>query len=359
MYNRKYNFSPGPAVLPLSVLEKAREDIINFRNCGTGILEISHRGKDFGNMYEEIIQRFKSLLEIGDDYEIFFVGGGASTQFFTVPLNFLKKDQTADYIVTGTWSKKAVKEAKLFGNVNIASSSEDKKFSYIPKEHKYSDNPVYLHVTSNNTIYGTQFFKYPKLDNIPLVCDMSSDILCKKMNYNDFDLIYAGAQKNIGPAGATVIIIKKSFLEKASTEHPTMTLYKTHAEKKSCFNTPPVFPIYIINEVLNWMIEKGGVEEIEKVNWKKAGLIYDMIDKYPDFYIGHAEKDSRSLMNITFTTPNPDLDAKFIKEASEIDLVGLKGHRSVGGIRVSIYNAFPIEGVEKLAGFMEEFRKKN
>lgn len=359
MYNRKYNFSPGPAVLPLSVLEKAREDIINFRGCGIGILEISHRGKDFDKMYNEIISRFRTLMNIGDDYEIFFVGGGASTQFFTLPLNFLNKDQTADYIVTGTWAKKAVKEAKLFGNVHIASSSEDKNFSYIPKVHNFSDNPAYLHVTSNNTIYGTQWSEYPKVPNVPLVCDMSSDILCKRLNFNDFDMIYAGAQKNIGPAGITAIIMKKSFLEKAGSDHPTMTLYKTHAENKSVYNTPPVFGIFIINEVLNWMIESGGLELIEKANIKKAGMIYGVIDQYPDFYKGHAERDSRSLMNITFRLPSEELEAKFIKQATEIDLLGLKGHRSVGGIRVSIYNAFPMDGVEKLAELMKKFKKEN
>ncbi len=359
MYNRKYNFSPGPAVLPLPVLEKAREDIINFRQSGIGVLEMSHRGKEFNKMYEECIERFHTLMNIGDDYDILFLGGGASTQFYLIPLNFLSKDQTADYINTGTWAKKAIKEAKFFGNVNVASSSEDKNFSYLPKTHNFSSNPVYLHVTSNNTIYGTQWKEYPRIKGVPLICDMSSDILCKRINFTDFDLIYAGAQKNIGPAGVTVVFIKKSFLEKASSDHPTMTLYKTHSEKKSTFNTPPVFGIYIINEVLSWMLDNGGLSAIESNNNKKAGLVYDTIDLYPDFYRGHAEKDSRSVMNITFRLPSEDLEARFVKEASEIDLMGLKGHRSVGGIRVSVYNSFPLDGVEKLIGFMKDFRKKS
>lgn len=359
MYNRKYNFSPGPAVLPVSVLEKAQKDIVNFRGSGIGVLEMSHRGKEFTIMYEEIIARFKKIMKLGDDYDVIFVGGGASSQFFTVPLNFLQKDKTADYVVTGTWAQKAVKEAKLFGNVHIASSSEADSFSYIPTEHKFSNDPAYIHITSNNTIYGTQWAEYPDTCCTPLICDMSSDILYKDIDYNKFSLIYAGAQKNIGPAGITVVIIKKSFLEKAATGHPTMTLYKTHVEKKSVYNTPPVFGIYIINEVLEWVIQSGGIPEIEKTNNKKARMVYEILDNYPDFYKGHARKDSRSLMNITFRLPSEDLDKKFIKEATEIDLMGLKGHRSVGGVRVSIYNAFPVDGVEKLVEFMENFKKNN
>ncbi len=359
MYNRKYNFSPGPAVLPLPVLEKAREDIISFRGSGIGVLEMSHRSKDFDKMYEEVIERFKGFMNIGDNYDIIFMGGGASSQFYLIPMNFLPRERTADYIVTGTWAKKAVKEARLFGNVNIASSSEDRNFSYLPKNHTFSKDPAYIHITSNNTIYGTQWGEYPEIHGTPVVCDMSSDILCKKIDFNAFDLIYAGAQKNIGPAGVTVVIIKNSFLERASADNPTMALYRTHVEKKSVFNTPPVFGIYIINEVLNWMIENGGLSAIEEKNRNKAGMVYGMMDKYPDFYRGHAEKDSRSLMNITFRLPSEDLEAKFIKEATSLDLMGLKGHRSVGGIRVSIYNAFPEDGVEKLVQFMKDFRDNN
>ncbi len=359
---RKWNFNPGPATLPLKVLEKLKEDTIELNNLGMSILEISHRSKDFEAILNETKKLYHELLGFSNEYETIFLGGGASLQFAMIPMNFLKGG-TADYVVTGSWSKKALKEAKLFGNPKVAASTEGEQFTRLPmgEEINYSSDAKYIHFTSNNTIYGTQWHKFPKTpEGIPVFCDMSSDILSRKFDTSKFSLIYAGAQKNLGPAGVTLITMKKDLLNECAENLPTMLSYKTHFEENSLYNTPPVYAIYVVKLVLEWAKEIGGLEEIEKRNNKKAELIYGMMDKYPDYYKGTVkDKDSRSFMNVTFRMASEELEAKFIKEASSAGFHGLKGHRSVGGIRVSMYNALEPEGIEKLCEFMEDFKNKN
>lgn len=359
---RKWNFNPGPATLPLSVLKKLKENTIELNGLGMSILEISHRSKDFEGILNETKRLYHKLLGFSDDYDTIFLGGGASLQFAMIPMNFLNGG-VADYVITGSWSKKALKEAKLFGNPNISASTESENFTRLPKEEeiKYSQNPNYIHFTSNNTIYGTQWHQFPKTpEGVPVFCDMSSDILSRKFDPNKFSLIYAGAQKNLGPAGVTLITMKKELLNSVKEGLPTMLSYKTHFEANSLYNTPPVFAIYVVMLVLEWANEIGGLEKIEEINNQKAELLYGTIDKYADFYRGTVvDKNSRSFMNVTFRLPSEELEQKFIKEASSAGFHGLKGHRSVGGIRVSMYNAFPLEGIEKLCNFMEEFKRKN
>jgi len=358
MPERVFNFSPGPATLPYQVLEKAGKDVVNFQDSGIGLIEISHRSKEFMAVIEEAESLLRELMEIPDDYKVLFLQGGASSQFYMVPMN-LMAGKKATYLNTGTWSKKAIKEAKLFGDVDVAFSSEESGFNRVPKqdEYKVADDAEYLYFVSNNTIYGTQFSEIPETEKM-LVCDMSSDILARKVDVSKFGLIFAGAQKNLGPAGVTLVIIREDLLDRAPENTPTMLKYKTHAEKGSMFNTPPTFPIYIVAEVLKWLKAKGGVTEMEKINREKAGLLYDAIDG-TDYYRGHSEADSRSIMNVSFNLPTAELEAKFIAEAAQIGLNGLKGHRSIGGCRASIYNAFPREGIVKLVDFMKEFEAKN
>jgi phosphoserine aminotransferase len=299
-------------------------------------------------------------MGLDENYHVLFLGGGASTQFAMIPMNLLSKDKTAAYVETGSWAEKAIKEAKRFGNVKVVASSKDKNHSYIPRVNN-SDIPkdaAYLHITSNNTIFGTQWHEFPKTP-VPLVCDMSSDILSRNLDFTGFDLIYAGAQKNIGPAGVTVVIIKNDLLNKCSEDLPTMLGYKTHAKEKSLYNTPPVFPVYMVKLVLEWMKAEGGLAEIEKRNRAKQEAIYEAIAENSDYYKGHAERNSRSWMNITFRLPSVDLEEKFAKESKAAGFIGLKGHRSVGGLRASIYNAMSLEGCEKLAEFMQKFRRAN
>jgi len=298
-------------------------------------------------------------MEIPDNYKVLFLQGGASTQFAMVPMNLLPAAKTATYLNTGTWSKKAIKEAKLFGNVDLAYSSEDASFDHVPTEDAYTADPdsEYFYFVSNNTIYGTQFSSFPKA-SMPLVCDMSSDILSRKINVADFGIIFAGAQKNMGPAGCAIVIIRDDLVEKGQADIPTMFRYKTHADKGSMFNTPPCFTIYTVGLVLKWLKAQGGVEAMEKINHEKAAMIYDSIDS-SSFYKGHAQVESRSKMNITFNLPTPELEAKFIADAAKLGLDGLKGHRSIGGIRASIYNAFPMAGVKELVGFMAKFEQEN
>lgn len=356
---RVHNFSAGPAALPLEVLKKAQEELLDYDGTGTSIMEQSHRGKPYSKIDAEAKEKLSRLLGLGDDFEILFLQGGASTQFLMAPFNFLDEGQTADYINTGAWSKKAIKEAKLFGNVHVPFTSEEQNFTRIPKndELNFSDNPRYVHFTSNNTIFGTQFQVEPETNGVPLVCDASSDFLSHKMDVDKYGIIYAGAQKNLGPAGVTVVIIKKDFLAKAEKENlPTMMNYKTHVEK--IFNTPPTFAVYMVNLVLQWVEEKGGLPYFEKVNTEKADLLYNTIDA-DEFYRGTAEKASRSKMNVTFRLPSEELEQQFLAEAAENDLVALKGHRSVGGIRASIYNACSLETVEVLTDFMKKFRADN
>jgi phosphoserine aminotransferase len=359
MPDRIYNFSPGPATLPYSVLQEAAQDIVNFHDKGIGLIELSHRSKEFMAVAEETESLVRELLAVPDNYKILFLQGGASSQFFMIPMNLLGNGKKATYLNTGVWSKKAIKEARLFGDIDVAYSSEDVSFNRVPRDDEYTVDPdsEYLYLVSNNTIYGTQFQEFPATEKM-LVCDMSSDILSRPLDIEKFGIIFAGAQKNMGPAGVTVVIIRDDLLELAGDNVPTMLRYKTHADKDSMFNTPPTFAIYCVGRVMQWLKDQGGVAAIQKLNREKAALLYSAIDA-TDFYRGHAEKDSRSMMNISFNLPTPELEAQFIAEAAAIGLDGLKGHRSIGGCRASIYNAFPREGVEKLVEFMTDFAGKH
>ena len=359
MVERIYNFSPGPATLPYSVLQEAGIDVVNYHGKGTGLIELSHRSKEFMAIADETENLIRELMQVPDNYKILFLQGGASSQFFMVPMNLLGPGKKATYLNTGTWSKKAIKEAKLFADIEVAYSSENTVFNRVPTDEEYTvdASSEYLYFVSNNTIYGTQFSKMPSSKTL-LVADMSSDILSRPVDVSKFGIIFAGAQKNMGPAGVTVVIIREDLLDRAPASVPTMLKYKTHADKGSMFNTPPCFAIYCVGRVMNWLKKQGGVEAIEKINRRKAGLLYDAIDA-TDFYRGHAEKTSRSLMNISFNLPTPELEAKFIAEATAAGLDGLKGHRSIGGCRASVYNAFPEEGVKQLVSFMEAFATAN
>ena len=359
MPERIYNFSPGPGTLPYSVLQEAAVDIVNFKDKGIGLIELSHRSKEFMAVADEAEALIRELLGVPSNYKVLFLQGGASSQFFMVPMNLLKPGEKATYLNTGVWSKKAIKEARLFGDVEVAYTSEATTFNRVPSDDEYEVDAAskYLYFVSNNTIYGTQFPVMPAKDAL-LISDMSSDIFSRPFDVSKFGLIFAGAQKNIGPAGVTLVIIREDLLDEAGDNVPTMLKYKTHADKGSMFNTPPCFGIYCVGRVMNWLKEQGGVSAIEKINREKAALVYEAIDA-TDFYRGHAEKESRSLMNIAFNLPTAELEAKFIQEATAVGLDGLKGHRSVGGCRASIYNAFPKEGIEKLVEFMKDFAKKN
>ena len=354
---KKHNFYAGPAILPQEVLEKAKAELTSLNGIGLSVMEISHRSKDFDAIITSAEENFKKLLNIPDNYHVLFLQGGASQQFGMIPMNLLKGG-TADYVNTGAWAKKAIKEAKLFGNVNVVASSEDKDFSYIPKEFNFTDGCEYVHITSNETIGGIQFNDFPDTGDIPLIADMSSDIMSKKLDISKFGLIYAGAQKNIGPSGVTLVIIRDDLVKNSADGITTMLSYKTHTDKKSLYNTPPSFGIYIIKLVTDWLIELGGLDEIEKINAEKAGLLYDKFDS-GDFYNGTANKEDRSKMNVTFRLQSEELEKKFIEEATAAGFVGLKGHRSVGGCRASIYNALPLESVQELVKFMDEFEKNN
>lgn len=360
MTERIFNFSAGPATLPLAVLQEAQAELLNYQDTGMSILEMSHRTKPYEAINTEAEANLKELLGLGDDYRVLFLQGGASTQFAMVPMNFLAAGRTADYILTGSWSEKACKEAKLIGATHIAATTAEGNYRRIPGigEIKLSDNPVYVHMTSNNTIFGTQWHDFPSFGNVPLIADMSSDILCKQFDATKFALIYAGAQKNLGPAGVTVVVIRKDLLENIPKTLPTMLRYDTHANNNSLYNTPPTFAIYMVNLVLRWIKAQGGLAAVEKVNREKAALIYNAIDQSSGFYQGHADKDSRSLMNITFRIANNDLESVFIAEATKAGLSGLKGHRSVGGLRASVYNAMPVAGCKALRDFMLDFQKR-
>ncbi|MCK5220818.1 MAG: 3-phosphoserine/phosphohydroxythreonine transaminase, partial [Candidatus Aminicenantes bacterium] len=311
---KKHNFYAGPAILPQEVLEKAKAELTSLNGIGLSVMEISHRSKDFDAIITGAEENFKKLLNIPDNYHVLFLQGGASQQFGMIPMNLLKGG-TADYVNTGAWAKKAIKEAKLFGNVNVVASSEDKSFSYIPKEYNFTDDCEYVHITSNETIGGIQFNNFPDTGDIPLIADMSSDIMSKKLDISKFGLIYAGAQKNIGPSGVTLVIIRDDLVKNSADGITTMLSYKTHADKKSLYNTPPSFGIYIIKLVTDWLIELGGLDEIEKINAEKAGLLYDKFDS-GDFYNGTANKEDRSKMNVTFRLQSEELEKKFIEEAT-------------------------------------------
>jgi phosphoserine aminotransferase len=358
--SRVYNFSPGPCTLPLPALEKAQAEFVDYNSTGMSIIESSHRGAEFKDVHAEAKALMRRVMGIPDNYHILFLGGGASLQFTMIPQNFIPAGGSADYINTGTWAKKAIKEANIVAKGNVAATSEADNFNWIPVQDELQLDPeaAYLHFTSNNTIFGTEFHKFPETDK-PLICDMSSDIMSRPIDVSKFAMIYAGAQKNLGPAGVTVVIIRDDFARTANSGLPTMLAYDTHIDKDSMFNTPPAYGIYIIKLVQEWIVEQGGLEAIEAVNRQKAELLYGAIDTSDGYYRGTARTDSRSRMNVTIRLASEELEKKFIAEAAEIGLNGLKGHRSVGGIRVSMYNAMPLAGIEKLVGFMEKFKAEN
>ena len=351
-----YNFSAGPAILPQSVIEQASKTVLNYNNTGLSILEVSHRGKDFVETMEKAVSHAKTLLNLSDEYEVLFLTGGASSQFFMIPMNILGENETAGYVDTGAWSTKAIKEAKLFGNVDVLASSKDSIYNHIPKGYDIPQNLKYLHLTSNNTIYGTQFQEFPET-SVRLVCDMSSDMFSRPVDVERYDIIYAGAQKNMGPAGTTLVIIKKDILGKVEREIPTMLNYTTHINKGSMFNTPPVFPIYVSMLTMEWVLENGGLEGMAKRNQQKADLLYQEIDRNP-LFTGHAATEDRSLMNVTFNITNTSREADFVTFCSERGISGIKGHRSVGGFRASIYNAMDTEGISVLVEAMKAFEKR-
>jgi phosphoserine aminotransferase len=357
---RVFNFSAGPAVLPLEVLEQVQRDLLSLPGVGMSILEISHRSKPFEDILAECEADLRALGGIPDDYRVLFLQGGASLQFSMVPMNLLAAGASADYIVTGAWSQKAVKEARRVGGVKIAATTEGENFARVPAQGELTLDPgaAYVHYTTNNTIFGTEFHYVPDTGGVPLVADASSDIFSRAIDVSKYALIYAGAQKNLAPAGVTLVIIHDDMVKRTPASLPTMLQYAVHAENKSMYNTPPVFAIYIMRLVLAWLLKQGGLGEVERRNARKADRLYAAIDR-TEFYRGHAAKDSRSRMNVTFRLPSEDLEKRFAKEATAAGLDGLKGHRSVGGMRASIYNAFPEEGIDALVQFMAEFERKN
>jgi phosphoserine aminotransferase len=357
---RIYNFAAGPAVLPVPVLEEAQRDLVALPGVGMSVMEISHRSKTFEAIIQGAEADMRTIGGIPDNYKVLFLQGGASLQFSMVPMNLLTPGATADYIVTGDWAKKAMKEAKRVGATNVAASTEDGNFKRIPKqsELKLTSGAAYVHMTSNNTIHGTEWHDQPNVGAAPLVCDASSDIFSRPIDIKSYGLIYAGAQKNLGPSGVTVVIVRDDLLARSADTLPTMLNYKTQADNGSMYNTPPAFGIYILRLVMKWLIAQGGLKAIQAVNGRKAKILYDELDRTA-FWQPHADKDSRSLMNVTFKLATEELDTRFAKEATAAGLDGLKGHRSVGGMRASIYNAFPEDGVKALVEFMKEFERKN
>ncbi len=355
---KKYNFYAGPAILPQEVMKKAQDELLDFNGIGLSILEISHRSKDFDAVITTAEAKIRSLLGVPENFTVMFLQGGASLQFGMIPMNLLKGGK-ADYVHSGEWAKKAIKEAKLFGTVNVAASSEDKNFSYIPEKFGFSPDAKYVHVTSNETIGGIQWTKFPETNGLPLIIDMSSDIFSRRIDFKDVGMIYAGAQKNIGPAGVTLVIMRNDLLEGCADGLTTMLSYKTHAKEKSLYNTPPSFAIYMVKLVMDWIEGLGGLAAIEKINEQKAKAIYDAIDHSNGYYKGTANIKDRSKMNVTFRLPSEELEEKFINDAKKAGFIGLKGHRSVGGCRASIYNAMGLEGVQALVKFMEQFAKEN
>lgn len=360
MEKRIHNFNAGPAILPLPVLEEIRDEFINYKGSGMSITEVSHRSKWFDDVINEAVERTKRLLKLGDGYHVLFIQGGASMQFCMVPMNLSVEGKPVDYVNTGTWATKAIKEAEILGkNVRVIASSEDRDFAYIPGDFQINKDASYLHFTSNNTIKGTQWAEFPDAGgDVPLVCDMSSDFMSRPFNMEPFGLVYAGAQKNIGPSGTALVIIREDMLKRTSNNLPTMLRYTTFSKNNSLYNTPSCFVIYTISLVLKWLEETiGGLDKMERINREKAGIIYNYIDS-SDFYRGTADHDSRSMMNVTFRLPDEALEAKFIADAQKEGMGGLKGHRSVGGCRASIYNACGIESVKALVEFMSQFEKK-
>ncbi len=360
MTERIFNFSAGPAVLPLPVLEEAQRDMVSLPGVGMSVMEISHRSKTFDEIIGRAEAGLRELLKVPDNYHILFLQGGASLQFSMVPMNFLPSDGSADYVLTGSWGKKALKEAKKVGAVNVAATMADGGFTRVPSRDEMSLNShaAYVHITSNETIEGVQWKREPNVGDVPLVADTSSDILSRRVDVSKYGIIYAGAQKNMGPSGVTVVILRDDLLQRIPENLATMLDYRIHVENKSLYNTPNTWGIYILSLVCKWLQEKGGLAGMERENEEKARLIYEAIDA-TDFYRGHADIDCRSTMNVTFRLPAEELEKKFVAEATAQGLDGLKGHRSVGGIRASIYNAFPRTGVEALVSFMKDFERGN
>ena len=358
--SRAFNFNAGPAALPLEVLEIAQKELTDFNGTGMSIMEHSHRGKAYDAVHAEAIANMGKLLGLTDDYQVLFLQGGASLQFSMVPMNLLGAGQTADYVNSGAWASKAIKEAKKVGAVNVVADTSKDIPTNMPDYAalNYTKGAAYVHVTSNETIAGTQIQQFPKTE-APLVADMSSDILCRPIDIQNFGLIYAGAQKNLGPSGLTLVVIRRDLLERAPTAMGTMLQYRTHAKENSLYNTPPTFGIYILMLVSRWLLGKGGAAGMEKINQAKAAKIYSAIDNSGGYYRGGAVKAFRSTMNVTWRLPSEDLEAKFIKEATALKMIGLKGHRDVGGCRASVYNACPVEAIDALVAHMADFKAKN
>lgn len=361
MEQRVFTFNPGPAAIPLPVLERIRDEMLNFRGTGMSILEMSHRSKTFENVLNDAVARVKRLLKLDEKFHVVFLQGGASLQFAMVPMNLALPGRPVGYVDTGYWASKAIKEAQVLGkDVRILASSQDKNYTYIPKDFTVDAELSYLHFTSNNTIEGTQWHRFPLTpQGVPLVSDMSSDIFSRVFDPAPFGLIYAGAQKNAGPAGVTIVIIREDMLERVPKDLPTMLRYTTFTESNSLYNTPPCFAVYVVDLVLEWLEETiGGLEKMEAINREKANILYEYIDSQ-DFYVCPVAREDRSMMNVVFRLPNPELEERFVKEAEKAGLVGLKGHRSVGGCRASLYNAVTVEAVQALVAFMKEFARKN
>ena len=357
---RVYNFSAGPSMLPLEVLETAANEMLDYGGSGQSVMEMSHRSKEYDAIIKEAEADLREIMNIPDNYEVLFLQGGASTQFAMVPLNLMTKNGKADYVITGQWANKAYKEAARYGKARAVASSADKTYSYIPKVEKADFDPEadYVHICMNNTIYGTKWNNIPDTGDVPLIADISSCILSEPIDVSKFGMLYSGAQKNLAPAGVTIVIVRKDLLGNAMDITPTMLNYVTHAENESMFNTPPCYTIYVAGLVLKWIKKLGGLEKMAEINRKKAAILYDFLDNSKMFK-GTVVAEDRSLMNVPFITGNDELDAKFVKEAKAAGFVNLKGHRSVGGMRASIYNAMPVEGVEKLVEFMANFEKEN
>lgn len=357
---RVYNFSAGPAMMPEQVLKRAADEMLEYGDSGQSVMEMSHRSKEYQAIIDSVEAKLRQVMSIPDNYKVLFLQGGASSQFAMIPLNLMNRNNKADFVITGQWANKAYQEASRYGKCNVVASSKDKTFSYIPEldKSKFDPEADYFHICYNNTIYGTRFNELPDTGDVPLIADMSSCILSEPVDVSKFGLIYAGAQKNMGPAGLTVVIIREDLIGNAMDITPTMFNYKIHADNGSMYNTPPTYGIYILGLVLDWIIEKGGLAEMAKLNRKKAELLYNYLDSSKLFKATVSGKD-RSLMNIPFVTGSDELDAKFVSEAKKEGLINLKGHRTVGGMRASIYNAMPYEGVEKLVEFMRKFEAEN
>ena len=358
--SRVYNFSAGPSVLPESVLKKAADEMLDYNGSGQSVMEMSHRSKVYDEIIKSCEASLRRVMNIPDNYKVLFLQGGASSQFAMIPLNLMNKNNKADFVITGQWAKKAYAEAARYGTANVVASSADRTFSYIPKLDlsTFDKDADYFHICMNNTLYGTKFKELPDTGDVPLVADVSSCILSEPIDVKKFGVLYAGAQKNVGPAGVTIVIVRKDLQDRAMQICPTMLKWKTQTEKKSLYNTPPCWSTYVAMEVFAYLKERGGVKAMHEINVEKAKILYDFIDD-SEFYTNNVAKEDRSLMNVPFISPSPELDAKFVAEAAQAGLVSIKGHRLVGGMRASIYNAMPVEGVKALVDFMKKFEKEN